>query len=188
MRRAARFISTLLISGTFGAALSCTSPSTNTPAPPAAPTVPAQKQLPQIDLSKLERRIHDLINTERSKRGRPTIRWDDALGRIAGKHSKDMVKNKYFGHISPEGHDHTYRYMKAGYACGVTVNGVLRRGAENIYRLSPGAGEDLADAAVRGWMASDEDRENLLSSPWAREGIGICIGPDGVIYITLNFC
>jgi uncharacterized protein YkwD len=116
------------------------------------------------------------------------MRWDDALGRIARKHSKDVVRNNYFGHTSPDGRGYSHRYMKDGYACGITVNGVLRRGGENICRLCPGTGEDLAGVVVREWTANSEDRKNILSSPWEREGVGICIGPDGLLYITLNFC
>ena len=136
----------------------------------------------------LEKQIHERVNKERRKRGLPTMRWDDALGRIAGRHSRDMSQKQYFSHTSPDGRDHAYRYMKSGYACGATVDGVLRRGAENIYRLSPGAEEDPVEAIIRGWLGNKVDRKNLLSSPWDREGIGISIGPDGVIYVTMNFC
>jgi uncharacterized protein YkwD len=190
MRRAAQFILPMLITGAFGAALSCTSPSTDAPpVPPAAgPSVPKQKQAPRIAVRELERRIHDRVNKERRKHGLPTMRWDEALGRIAGKHSKDMSAKQYFGHTSPEGHGYSYRYLKSGYACGITVNGILRRGAENIYRFSPSAEEDPAETTIRGWLENKEDRKNLLSSPWDREGIGICIGPDGVLYVTMNFC
>ena len=187
MRRATSPISTLLITGIFAAVLSCTSPSTPPTAPPGTPT-PALKQLSTSDIPKLEKQLHDRINKERTRRGLPTMRWDDARGRIAGKHSRDMATSKYSSHTSPEGHGYSYRYMKAGYACGVTVNGVLRRGAENIYRISPDGGGDIAEATVRGWMQDREDRKNILSEPWSREGIGICTGQDGVLYITLNFC
>ena len=185
MRRAAQFIVSLLAAGAFAAALLCTSPSTNAP---AAPPAPAQKQASRIAVPELERQIHDLVNKERRKHGLPAMRRDDALGRIAIKHSRDMAEKKYFGHTSPEGHGYSYRYMKNGYACGITVDGVLRRGAENIFRLFPRAGEDPAEATIRGWMANKEDRTNILSSPWEREGIGIYIGPDNVLYITMNFC
>jgi uncharacterized protein YkwD len=190
MRRAAQFILPMLIAGTFVAVLSCTSPSTDAPpAPPAAvPSAPVRKQGPRISVHELEKRVHERVNKERRKHGLPTMRWDDALGRIAAKHSKDMSVKHYFGHTSPDGHDHSYRYLKSGYACGVTVNGVLRRGAENIYRFSPSAGEDPAETIIRGWLENSEDRKNLLSSPWGREGVGIYIGPDGVLYVTMNFC
>jgi hypothetical protein len=46
----------------------------------------------------------------------------------------------------------------------------------------------LKNPIARGWLENDEDQKNLLSSPWDHEGIGICIGPDGVLYVTMNFC
>jgi uncharacterized protein YkwD len=191
MRRVAKFILTILVVGAFIADLSCTSTTTDTPpAPPvaAAPQMPARKQYPRIAVQDLERRIHDCVNKERRKQGLPTMRWDNALGQIAGTHSRDMADKRYFSHTSPEGHDYSYRYLKSGYACGVTVNGILLKGAENIYRISPGTGEDPADAIIRGWLENKKDRSNLLSLPWDREGVGICIGPDGVLYVTMNFC
>lgn len=195
MRISVQSIFPLLIVGAFVAALSCTSATTDAPsapspvqAPAPARPVPAQKTLPRISVRNLEKRIHDRVNKERIKRGLPTMRWDDALGQIASKHSKDMAEKRYFGHTSPQGHGYAHRYMKSGYACGVTTNGVLRKGAENIYRLSPAAGEDPAEATIRGWLQNAEDRMNLLSLPWDREGIGISVGPDGVLYVTMNFC
>lgn len=190
MKRAAQFIFTMLSAGAFAAALSCTPASTEAPPEPspAAPVVPAKKEGPRIAVHELEKRIHARVNKERRKQGLPTMRWDAALGSIAGKHSKDMSQKHYFGHTSPEGHGFFQRYLKSGYACGVTVDGVLRRGAENIYRFSPGAEEDPVEVIIRRWLENKEDRKNLLSSPWDREGIGIFIGPDGVLYVTMNFC
>jgi uncharacterized protein YkwD len=182
-----RTICSLLTAGALCSALSCTSSSKDASRPSSAPAA-SQKQLRPIAVAKLERQIHDRVNEERTRRGLPTMRWDDALGRIAGRHSRDMARNDYFSHTSPDGHDYSYRYMKAGYACGITVNGVLRRGAESIYRLSLDAGRDPAEEALRGWLANSDDRENLLASPWQRQGIGVCLRPDGVLYITLNFC
>jgi uncharacterized protein YkwD len=185
MRKTSQSIVLVLITGALASALSCTSPSTN---PPATPPASAQKQCPRVAVPDLEKKIRDLVNKERRKHGLVEMRRDDALARIAVKHSRDMADNKYFGHTSPDGHGYAWRYLKNGYACGVTVDGVLRSGAENIYRLAPDSGEGLAEATVRGWLSNKEDRKNLLSSPWEREGIGICSGPDGIIYITMNFC
>jgi uncharacterized protein YkwD len=194
MKRAAQFIFMVLITGVFISTLSCTPPSTEAPpapppaAPSAAPSAPVQKQGIRISVHKLEQQVHERVNKERRKRGLPTMRWDAALGSIAGKHSKDMSVKQYFGHTSPDGQGYSDRYLKSGYACGLTVNGVLRRGAENIYRYSPSAGEDPAEAIIRGWLKNNDDRKNLLSLPWDREGAGVSIGPDGVLYVTMNFC
>jgi uncharacterized protein YkwD len=46
----------------------------------------------------------------------------------------------------------------------------------------------IAASAVQEWMASPNERKNILSPIWQREGIGISIGPDDRIVVTLNFC
>lgn len=204
MRRAFQLICMVLITGALVAAASCTSQPDAPVAPPAAPpSGPVQKQHLRIVLARLEKLIHDRVNRERRRHGLPTMRWDDALGRIAGKHSLDMATRNYFGHTSPEGYGYSYRYRKNGYACGITVNGVLRSGAENIFQVSRNAlvpalegepsqtghtREVIAESTLKGWMDNPEDRKNILSPHWEREGIGISVGPDDTIYITQNFC
>ena len=131
------------------------------------------------------------------------MRWDDALRRIAVRHSGDMAAKKYFGHTSPEGRGPADRYLRNNYACGITVNGVLRTGAENIFRWSlaspaPASGEgpvsdgipgsEVVEAVMRGWLDDRGDRKNILSPDWQREGIGISVGPDSMLYVTLNLC
>jgi uncharacterized protein YkwD len=165
--------------------------------------VPVQKQHVRVDLKTVEKMIHDRINQERLNHNLPTIRWDDALSRVARSHSKDMAARNYFSHTSPEGHGYSYRYQKSGYACGITVDGVVLTGAENIFQVPQSAlapmdtegqthnlsiRERIAASAVQEWMAGPSERKNILSPIWQREGIGISIGPDDRIVITLNFC
>jgi uncharacterized protein YkwD len=192
---------TLLITASCVAAVSCTSQTTDVPIAPSS--APIRKQRFRMNIAKLGKLVHDRVNRERLKHGLLTMRWDDALGRIANAHSKDMAARNYFSHISPEGQGYSYRYLKNNYACGIVVKGVMRTGAENIFRFSLNnlvseaggerknegqVGEDIAEATIRGWMDSPEDRKNILSPYWQREAIGISIGPDDTMYITDNFC
>ena len=195
----------LLIITALATIVGCNSRSMDSPDSPAPAPVSglSQKQKLRVNTAAVEKAIHEHINQERLRHDLPTIRWDDALSRIARKHSKDMATRKYFSHTSPDGHDFSYRYQKSGYACGITVEGVIRTGAENIARipmnslsLTDGEGlqqnryvrEKIATSAVREWMTSPDERKNILSPTWQREGIGISIGPDDMIIITLNFC
>ena len=119
MTRATQFIFTMFITGVFASVPSCTLPSTEAPpasSSSAAPSAPLRKQTPRIAVHELEKQIHERVNKVRLKRGLPTRRWDNALGSIAGRHSKDMSVKQYFSHTSPDGHDQSYRYMKSGYA------------------------------------------------------------------------
>lgn len=192
---------TLLITASCVAALSCTSQTTDALNVPSS--APIRKQRFRMNITKLGKLVHDRVNRERLKHGLPTMRWDDALGRIANAHSKDMAARNYFSHTSPEGQGYSYRYLKNNYACGIVVKGVMRTGAENIFRFSLNnlvsetggerknerqVEEDIAEATIRGWMDRPEDRKNILSPYWQREAVGISIGPDDTMYITDNFC
>jgi uncharacterized protein YkwD len=165
--------------------------------------LPGRGNQPKLDLSALEKRIHDLINKERQKHGLSTIRWDDALKRIAQKHSADMAKRNYFSHTSPEGRDFSYRYIKSGYACSITIENRIYKGAENLFQNNLYTSvttvngisyydwntlEDIAESTVEGWMNSPGHRKNILTPLWLREGIGVSIAPDDKVFITENFC
>jgi len=151
----------------------------------------------------LEKRIHRIINAERSKQGLNELSWNNNLAGIARAHSRDMGKRNYFSHNSPEGRDFFHRYQQAGYSCAIRVNKVIHQGAENIALNNLydsvttvngrafydwNSGEHIAETTVRGWMHSPGHKKNILTPHWKSEGIGIFISPDDKIYITQNFC
>jgi uncharacterized protein YkwD len=157
----------------------------------AAPAVSPEKPRKRLNTAKTARAIHARINRERRTQGLPTLWWDGALVRIAGKHSRDMAKRNYFGHRSPDGAGPAQRYLREQYACGVTIDGVLRNGAEVIYRGTTGQApsvEEMVSRTIETWLGHEEDRKNILSPHWQREGVGIFVLPDGMVYITVNFC
>jgi uncharacterized protein YkwD len=203
MKKTPQLISSVFLASMLAVSPGCKSRSTDSSNTPKTAPVPVQKRHLHIDIKTVEKMIHDRINQERLKHNLPTIRWDDALSRIAGKHSKDMATKNYFSHTSPEGHGYFYRYQKNGYACGITVDGVILTGAENIFQVPPDAlssmdaegqkhdrsiRERIAASAVQEWLANPHERKNILSPTWQREGVGIAIGPDDRIVVTLNFC
>jgi uncharacterized protein YkwD len=185
----------VILIGLFGP-LSCTSENVDAPSVlRTGPTAtPGKKARPRISVARLAKELHARINQERRRQGQPTFWWDAALGRIAVKHSRDMAKRNYFGHTSPDGRGITERYLKGHYACGVTINGVLRSGAEMIHRYpldgadGSRAQDEIIASAIEAWMTNDEDRRTLLSPHWQREGTGVFVAPDGMVYITVNFC
>ena len=165
--------------------------------------LPEEKNRPSIDVSRLEKTIHILINNERRQHGLPAIQWDDALSAIASKHSRDMSKRNYFDHFSPEGHDYLYRYGQAGYQCSVREGRTIHMGAENIALnhlydsvttinrrafYDWNSQDKIAETTVEGWMKSPGHRKNILTPYFKKEGIGVVISPDGKVYITQNFC
>jgi uncharacterized protein YkwD len=162
-----------------------------------------RKGRPYVRGSDLENQIHLLINKERNKKGLPLLKWDATLASIARKHSRDMVERNYFSHVSPDGHDFSYRYKRDGYACAVRVGRIRYLGAENIalnYLYDSVAivnnttyydwnSEDkIAQTTVNGWMKSPGHRRNILTQYFNGEGIGVFISPDDKVFITQNFC
>jgi uncharacterized protein YkwD len=172
--------------------------------PPASSGhLPSKQIKPAISIPDMEKRIHALINREREKHGLSRLTWDDALARVARGHSKDMAKRSYFSHDSPDGRDFSFRYLQQGMTCSIRIENTIYTGAENIALISlyrsittiNGAaypdwytGEQLAEAAVQGWMNSPGHRKNILTPHWLHEGIGVNISSDDKVYITQNFC
>jgi uncharacterized protein YkwD len=165
--------------------------------------LPERKSKPSLNVEKLEKTIHALINKERQENGLSLIIWDDALSQIARKHSRDMSKRNYFDHYSPEGHDYLYRYEQEGYQCAVVEGRTIHMGAENIalnYLYDSvttingepyydwNSQDKIAETTVQGWMRSLGHRKNILTPYFQKEGIGVIISPDDKVYITQNFC
>jgi len=151
---------------------------------------------------KLAKYIHAEANSVRRSKGLGPLRWDNALGKIALRHSSDMAHRDYFGHRSPDNRRLGDRYKSAGYQCRAPMgNGRYLGGGENLYvgfgdetrALNLGRASDstlraLAKRIVKGWLNSPTHRDNLLHRAWRQEGIGISIDKAGKLYATQNFC
>lgn len=156
---------------------------------------------PDIDVARLESRIHDLINLERRNAGLPPLAWSQPLQWIARNYSQDMATRNFFSHVDPEGRTFVQRYRRAGFRCAVRKSFFsLSLGGENIAynHLSSAivrrngqsweAEEQLAAAVVRQWMTSPSHRRNILTRYFREEGIGVAMGKNGKVLITQNFC
>jgi uncharacterized protein YkwD len=165
--------------------------------------VPVKQSKPAVSVPDLEKRIHTLINRERTAHGLTALAWDDTLAQIARSHSKDMAGRGYFSHDSPEGRDFSFRYLQQGYTCAIRLGNTIHTGAENIAlnHLSRSittingvpfpdwnTAEQIAVSTVQGWMNSPGHRKNILSPHWLTQGIGIHVSADDKVYITQNFC
>ena len=106
-----------------------------------------------------EKKMLDLVNSEREKTGLPALIPDENLTEVARQHAKDMLARGYFSHYTPEGFSPFDRMAVAGIS----------------YQY---AGENLAFApddaiAMDGLMKSPGHRANILSSNFGTAGIGI---------------
>lgn len=158
---------------------------------------------PNVDVQLLAKRIHELVNEERRKRGLNELKWSDDLSRVAYEHSLDMAQNNYFSHINLNGKNPTERAIEKGIDVKLRRGNLIRVGiGENIFQNNLIKSvfkvgdleykeyrdlEELAKSTVEGWMKSKGHRENILEQNYTMEGIGIVIKKSGEVYITQNF-
>jgi len=155
--------------------------------------------------SELELQIHNLINNERESGGLHPLAFDTELSIIASEHSEDMAYRNFFAHDNPDGQDPTARGLQAGYTCHKELGGgYYTEGiAENIFQNNLydsytehgsfttydwNTPEEIAQSTVDGWMHSSGHRQNILTTTYDREGIGVAVAEDKKIYVTENFC
>ncbi len=158
--------------------------------------------VPHDELMHLEKRIHDALNNERKKRGLPSLSWDEKLHRIARKYSQDMEQRNFFSHDDPDGRCFSDRYRAELFKCRIRVGNTICGGAENISLLhlnksfykhgkisiNSDTEDEIVEEVVKGWMSSKGHRENILTSYFKRQGIGIALSREGKVYVTENFC
>jgi uncharacterized protein YkwD len=171
-------------------------------APTAATKRPGQ---PDIRISNLERRVHDLINKERLGHKLMALAFDERLSKIARGHSQDMAARDFFSHTNPEGQDATARGKLAGFTCRKQIarNTFSEGLGENLFqdnlysriRISGNERsydwntlEDIAAHSLKGWMNSPGHRRNILEKNYGQTGIGIAVSDDDKVYITQLFC
>ncbi len=114
-----------------------------------------------ITFSKTE--IIDLANQDRLKNGLPALKENAALSLAAKEKAKDMIKNQYFDHFSPQGLSPWFFFKKSNYN----------------YRA---AGENLAidftsaQAIEKAFMKSPTHRANILNPIFKEIGVAVVKG------------
>jgi uncharacterized protein YkwD len=120
--------------------------------------------------------VRCLVNGQRAARGLPALRASGRLTTAAQRHSADMVRRRYFAHVTPEGWTLTDRVRWTGYLAGT---GDWSLGEDIAW----GTGALGTPAAiVRAWMASPPHRAVVLGRSFREAGVGIARGVplDGV--------
>jgi len=123
--------------------------------------------------SSREASLFKLVNAARIENGRQPLAYNVELANVAREHSTDMLKRRYFSHISIDGISPFDRIKAAG------IN----------YNL---AGENLAisnsvENAMTALMKSEKHKANILNPQFSKIGIGIAQNEDGALAITQIF-
>ena len=124
-----------------------------------------------------------LLNKERARRGLPGLRLNRRLSAAADNHTADMVRKRYFDHVSRTGRDVVDRLTHTGYlgrARSWTVGENIAWGSGSLS--SP-------REIVQSWMHSPGHRANILSRRFREIGIGVVFAVpshrwDGATYTT----
>ena len=126
------------------------------------------------DLSQIERDAEKGINAHRESTGRPKLRSDATVAKIARGHSRDMAKGKVgFGHDGLR--DRVEQVQKHFKIAGA---------AENISKHERKEGH--AEAAVNTWLASPVHLKNINGN-YDLSGVGAAVSRDGIVFITQIF-
>lgn len=112
-----------------------------------------------------QKRLIELTNQERVKKGLPQVRENEALDKAAALKAQNMFSENYWAHFAPSGKTPWDFILGSGYRFTYAGENL----AKNFYESSD---------VVSAWMASQTHRDNLLNSKY--EDIGIAV-VDGVL-------
>lgn len=127
-----------------------------------------------VPLNEDETALVKLLNEERKKAGVPELELGPRLIKVARAHSIDMIKNNYFGHVSPTAGSLAARLKKG------RVKNWLRAG-ENL------AGASSVKIAFDLLMQSKPHKTNMLKAEYNRLGVGVIKGGPYGFMITMIF-
>jgi uncharacterized protein YkwD len=128
-----------------------------------------------------EQEVFRLLNQAREEAGLEPLEWDDDLRDVGRAHSRDMYLRGYFAHETPECRQHGRDHPD----CKDPFDRMRDHGIS--YNV---AGENLALAptpaqAHDGLMRSPGHRANILNPDFTRGGIGVYVGPYGIMVTQL---
>ncbi len=137
-------------------------------------------------LNAYEKRILELHNETRKRRGLDPLCVNPSLTQAARAHSRDMIEEDYSAHTSPDGETLVERLTRFGYVTG--GYGSWKVGG-NVAFGNYSKGEP--DHIFEGWMNSPPHRKNILEEEFDQIGIGTAEGTyktyeESVMY-TANF-
>jgi uncharacterized protein YkwD len=122
------------------------------------------------NLGRIRAAILCLHNQIRAENDLPALRDNKRLRKAALGHSKDMVKDGFFEHTTPEGVTMVDRILKAKYV-GEDEGWVL---GENLAWGTGSLGTPRG--AVEAWMDSPGHRANVLKKAYREMGVGVVVG------------
>jgi uncharacterized protein YkwD len=123
-----------------------------------------------------------VLNKVRGRRNLRPLQLNRKLSTAAIRHSRAMVRRKFFSHDSPSGASFVDRIRETGYLSGA-------RGWYVGENIAYGSGDRSSPRSIgTAWMNSPPHRANILSASFREIGIGLAsgtpVGRDGATYTT----
>jgi uncharacterized protein YkwD len=138
---------------------------------------------PGLSTARIEASLLCIHNRERRAHRLGRLRRNARLGVAARRHGRDMIRRRYFAHVSPEGKGPAQRVAATGYA----RSGRCSLG-ENILFNGPRAPSPRR--LMGQWLASPGHRANILRQGWRDIGLAALPGspfggPGGVTVVAV---
>jgi len=141
---------------------------------------------PHAQMGALERRIFEIVETERLKLdpNAKTLALDSGLAEAARAHSADMAAKNYLAHKGPDGSTAVDHFLDSD----SQFQGILGENlAAQYFVVGYGIDVDaLAHRFVESWLASKTHKDNLAFAPYDRTGVGAAVSGN-TIYVTELF-
>lgn len=130
-----------------------------------------------VDPAPLAELVLREANVLRRRHGAGALRTDATLTRAAVRYAQELADRREIEHVSATPGRRTFRER-------IEAEGArVRIGGENLARLTSSA-EVLGERVVDAWLRSPGHRYNLLDPIFARTGVGVWLGGDGVWYVV----
>lgn len=136
-----------------------------------APVLPVMAAVQTVVKQNSYPAIYDWINRIREKQKINTLLSSSDLHQVAQAYAQRMANEGFIGHVAPDGSDPAARLEGLN----------LRSFAENV---SYGSNLNLA---LSGLENSGSHRKNILSTRWARMGVGLAQNEKGEFYVVQIF-
>lgn len=124
--------------------------------------------------------LYTRTNIIRSQNNLPALIKDPTLTSLATARSEEMLTQHYFSHTSPDGCDLSCRYKKAQYP-SLTWGENLA----TFSRYTTLSESALAEQFINDWITSSTHRQNILSTSFTRQGIGIASDGEKIVVTVL---
>lgn len=141
-----------------------------------------------LDENELEEQIIEEVNAERSAHDLWNLSESQRLRSDASAYSERMAEEEFYSHTTPDGV--TFQQRARCEPAGENLNMVIydqrhNNSYESVWYRSQ---EELANGVVDEWMQSDAHRQNILSTKFRAQGVGVEVQPDGKVLVTQILC